>query len=472
MHHRFTGTFKGGIYKNGKCIGQRAHYHRPRKFVFLDEAAEIDKRIFSTLLDKKRIIEETLKVKTMEFRLPTKRVPTTIYENCGPKEKALLKAFGDAFSVPTGSLMEMAKKFPHGHIKIICTAEQFARFIVLRDKYGAENWIAELQPEFTEDKGLKIGGLWNVVPGEAPNKHGSFEKTEADHLEQVKAYGDSDYWRNLHCYEPPSGWHSKVTADAFKEGGPIYNADYGSANWWRNLDEHIEASKRFWQGMDFATGRPPYPYGANEKTRELWHKLESQAWHTKHADAMLGKEYYTLTDWAEATGRAKYGPMNWYVNGEKKHAYVPWPKSPEPTHGEFGGSGQHGSVAFHRVRDAVLEEVAADFDRRTDKAMDKAAAADKDQKTRSQYVTFAGLHRRTAEIVRSARGGKTFAETWRNYRINFFRARGSEFMIEYGGTLRKAEFGVGDFVNVSCETHTIIVSAHNTNLNWDTAKAL
>jgi hypothetical protein len=106
-------------------------------------------------------------VKTIEFKLPAKRLPE-FHDKCGLKEGALMKAFEESFGTTPDELTRLGRQVRYGHILVRCTAEQFTSFIILRARYGAENWIAELDANHTDACRVSPGiflDVTNPLPG-------------------------------------------------------------------------------------------------------------------------------------------------------------------------------------------------------------------------------------------------------------------------------------------------------------------
>lgn len=98
----------------------------------------------------------------IQFKLPCKRLPRNLKE-MSRKEEALLQALKDAFAMEPLKVMREAELRPFGDIFVTCRDDQFASFIMLRSKYGAENWVAELDARYTADKSQTPRTYWDVT---------------------------------------------------------------------------------------------------------------------------------------------------------------------------------------------------------------------------------------------------------------------------------------------------------------------
>jgi hypothetical protein len=66
------------------------------------------------------------------------------------KRDAFMRAAQEAFSLSAGELAALPKCQDHylnGGVEVICRPSQFGRFMILRNEYGDDNSVKDLQPE-------------------------------------------------------------------------------------------------------------------------------------------------------------------------------------------------------------------------------------------------------------------------------------------------------------------------------------
>lgn len=172
-------------------------------------------------------------VKIIEFRLPSKRLPQEVTK-CGVKEEALFRAFNEAFGVTPEKLCALGRQTRYGNITVRCTSDQFAAFILLRARYGAENWVAELdagylneahrQPNVMLD--VTVDGQFRTAPNYAGHKAefvvtDGLDNAEADLHERARKFA-ADFTSAAPVVQT-------MVADAYVAGAKRYGPlNYGS----------------------------------------------------------------------------------------------------------------------------------------------------------------------------------------------------------------------------------------------------
>jgi hypothetical protein len=107
----------------------------------------------STNADIDRVIASRLKqketaMKVVEFIVPFKRFGRGLTQEWSEKEKAILKAL-TAIGVNETAVLQRVSMDRYGSMKVRCRPEQFAQFMIDRNKFGGENWFTELSPTMT-----------------------------------------------------------------------------------------------------------------------------------------------------------------------------------------------------------------------------------------------------------------------------------------------------------------------------------
>jgi hypothetical protein len=80
-------------------------------------------------------------MKNIMFSIPATRVPRATF-GLSTADENFFKVLWESFRLKSSYLMDHANKVDK--FAIVCTSDQFANFIILRNKYGVANWIKEL----------------------------------------------------------------------------------------------------------------------------------------------------------------------------------------------------------------------------------------------------------------------------------------------------------------------------------------
>lgn len=407
--------------------------------------ADIDE-ITADIMREKRKITVT---KIVSFKMPAKRLPH-VSTKCGLKEEALMKAFHESFGVTPMKLCELGRASKYGNITVICRPEQFAEFILLRARYGAENWVAELDAEFVGEnfqkpttvldvtKDLNVG----VAPDEPPMKWpGSGEPHLRAKNETIDAI--------LRKYETKP------------EETPLSNAEV-----YRDLHERAVKFANFMGGTAREKQDMIDAFMSGAQKCGVSFKDEPKA-----ADASTG------TDLAHTDGFGNKWTMNEhyvYRNGTDINHL-----SRELLWNEIIRNVRKPAVSNDAaIRNAVLEEVAKDFERRADRVRATYNAGQTHSNGKHPFHQAIQRHVYNAESVRAMKNGVSGKEAARNRTIKDLNDRGKKFQIVFkpvhylNSRLVTAYFfgDTGEVVKIDGE-HTYLW-AYDPRLDWETAKVV
>jgi hypothetical protein len=128
--------------------------------------------------------------KIVEFKLHAKRLPAKL-DAADCKQQALLKACHDALGMDQAVLCYRAANLNYGYIIVRCTESQFVNWLLLRTKYGADNWMQELDAHYDSSLVGDRVVLWDVIPAAERVKPAEASKAEE------KTFGYKPAWTML-----------------------------------------------------------------------------------------------------------------------------------------------------------------------------------------------------------------------------------------------------------------------------------
>lgn len=104
-------------------------------------------------------------MKSIRFILPLIRIDST------KVGKGVVRALEEAFGKRVAEAVDVkATVDPYGKVEIVCEAEAFANFVILRNRYGGQNLIKELEPIFETDNTSRVKPKLPVIDARYTNR--------------------------------------------------------------------------------------------------------------------------------------------------------------------------------------------------------------------------------------------------------------------------------------------------------------